>query len=101
MAFNPLYRDAMDELFRHLESQELPKIVHTRLGIALEKPIKLFCIVGKASPAIGKMRTPQIEPGLYASNLLVKLLVAVRTPDWELVAVLLEQAISPIHSESR
>jgi hypothetical protein len=95
MNFNPLYRDAMDELFRRLPD-ELPKIVHTRLGMVLENPIKLLCFVGNAEPALG---TPRIEPGLYASDRLVELVEATRALDWERIAVLLEQSISPAQAE--
>ena len=88
MIFNPLYRDAMDELFRCLPN-ELPKIVHTRLGVVLENPIKLLCFVGNTEPAFG---TARIEPGLYASDRLVELVEAARALDWERIAIILEQS---------
>jgi hypothetical protein len=97
--FNQQYREAMDELFANLEPHELPKIIHTRLGIAMEKPIKLFCLVGEPHPASNwPIGAPRVEPGLYASDLLVELVAATRTLDWEKIGVLLEQAISPAPS---
>jgi hypothetical protein len=93
MLFNPTYREAMDELFANISPHELPQVVHTRLGLVLENPVKLLCFVGNAEPAL---RTPRVETGLYASDRLVELVKATRTLDWERIAVLLEQAISPI-----
>jgi hypothetical protein len=90
--FNPLYAVAMDELFANLKNQELPKVVHARLALVLENPLKLFCCVGHAEPALG---TARVEPALYASDRLVELVAAAKALDWERTAVLLEQAISP------
>jgi hypothetical protein len=64
------------------------------LALVLENPLKLFCFVGNASGALSD-GTAHVEPGLYASDLLVKLLAATRALDWEVIGVLLEQAISP------
>jgi hypothetical protein len=87
------YTSAMDELFVYLQAQKLPKVVHARLGIVLEKPVKLFCLVGEPHPAsYGLISTPHIEPGFYASDLLIKLVAAARALDWKLVAILLEHA---------
>ena len=97
MALSATYEKMMDELFRHLEPHELPKIVHTRLRLVLENPVKLFCLVGDADAAFG---APRIQPGLYASNRLVELVEAARALDWKQVAILLEQAITPVISSS-
>ena len=83
------YTTAMDELFVHLQAQKLPKVVHTHLGIVLQNPVKLMCVVGDSESALGATRP---EPGLYASKVLRKLIQATRTLDWELVAILLEHA---------
>lgn len=85
------YTKAMDELFVHLEAHKLPKIVHALLGATLQNPINLMCLVGNAELAAG---TPRVEAGLYASDLLMKLLVAVRALDWELIANVLAHAVS-------
>jgi len=89
---NPKFNDATEELLRYCETYEPPEIVRTRAVNVFENPTKLFCWVGEAQPALGALR---IEPGLYASDLFVKLLAATRALDWEVVAVVLEQAISP------
>lgn len=90
------YKAAMDELFVHLEAQKLPKIVHALLGATLENPLKLFCWVGDAESATGANR---VVPGLYASDLLVKLLLAVRALNWELAADILAHAVPPVECE--
>jgi hypothetical protein len=92
MAFNPRFETAMDELLQHVELNKPPQVVRERFIVVLQKPLKLFCWVGNAGAALGADR---IEPGLYASDLLVKLLEAVRALDWETVVVILEHAISP------
>ena len=87
------YTQAMDDLFVHLEAQKLPKVVHALLGAVLQNPINLQCIVGHAELASG---APRVEPGLYASKLLKKLLTATRALEWEVVADTLAHAIAPI-----
>lgn len=90
------YKATMDELFVHLQPQKLPKVVHTLLGVTLQNPIKLMCLVGNSELTSG---TPRVESGLYASDLLIELLQAVRALDWELVANCLAHAIPPLESD--
>ena len=90
---HPTFDDATEELLRHFELQEPPEIVRSRAVDVFENPTKLFCWVGDAGLAPG---TTRVEPGLYASNLFVELLVASRALDWERVAIILEQAKSPV-----
>jgi hypothetical protein len=96
-AFVP-YQIAMDELFVHLEAQKLPKVVHSLLGTVLDNPTKLLCVIGNPSPALG---ASHIATGFYASNLLKKLIEAVRALDWELVTILLEHALLPGTKETK
>lgn len=92
---NPTLKDALSELFTKCEANEPPKIVTDLIIAVLQKPLKLFCAVGEISPA-DRIGTPYLEPGLYASDLFVKLLAAARALDWEVVIVILEQALSPL-----
>jgi hypothetical protein len=94
-SFNPTFDATMDELLGHAKAHELPQVVLEGIVAILENPIKLFCWVGEAHPA-GGSGTPSPPPSLYASDLLVKLVGAVRAFDWEVVAVILEQARSPL-----
>jgi hypothetical protein len=89
---NPLFSDALSALFRDCEAYKPPQIILERIVGALEHPIKLFCWVGDTNAAVGATRP---VPGFYASDLLVELMEAVRALDWEIVGILLEQAISP------
>lgn len=93
---NPTFDHAAEELLRHLETHEPPEIVRLRAIDVLQNPTKLLCWVGDAVPG----RTPRVQPGLYATDLFVKLLAACRALDWEVVGVILEQAISPPRTEA-
>jgi hypothetical protein len=90
---NPTFGDATEQLLSLCEALEPPEIIVKCLAILYEKPVKLLCWVGDAEPTGG---TPRVTPGLYASDLFVKLLQAFRALDWEVVAVILEQAKSPV-----
>ena len=92
VGFNPPFRSAMDDLMAEFEANELPEVVSHLVVAVLKKPIKLCCWVGEADLATGASR---IEPGFYASDLLVELLLAVRALNWEVVVRLLEHAVLP------
>jgi hypothetical protein len=86
-----MFHDAMDRLFAALDAGEVPRVIQRPLQVALENSLKLFCAVG--TPETGIARIP---PGIYASDLLVKLIEAVKAYDWKTVSILLEQASSPV-----
>jgi hypothetical protein len=90
--FNPNFEDTLATLWTCSEALELPEIVHQGVIRVLENPGKLFCLVGHAETAVG---ADAPKAGLYASDLFVKLIVALRALDWEVVVILLEQATSP------
>jgi hypothetical protein len=94
---NPSYEEGTLRLLRCLQANEVPEIVLERLALIFEKPVKLLCWVGDVEPAIG---TTRVTPGFYASDLFVELLEAVRALDWEVVAVVLEQASPPNPAET-
>ena len=94
LAWNSL--DASATLIRYCEALELPEIILERLAILSDKLVKLMCWVGEADPTTDP-RTVRMQPGLYASDLFVKLFKAVRALDWELVLVLIEHAQTPLH----
>ena len=84
------YRDAMAELVGRAKSGELPEPVVRALAGLFESPQKLFA--WNPDPALaGLVGTPNIDAGLQASNLLIKLIQAVRALDWEVVIVTCEQ----------
>ena len=92
---NPTLKDALSELFTKCETLEPPEIVTNLIIAVLEKPLKLFCLVGEDS-STERIGTARLSPGLYASDLFVKLLAAVRALQWEVVVIILEQALSPL-----
>lgn len=92
-SFNPTFREAMDELLAGCQAHELPDVVADLVVAVLKQPIKLFCWVGDAEFTAG---APRVAPGFYASDLLVKLLEAVRTLNWEGVIRLLKHALLPL-----
>jgi hypothetical protein len=96
----PTLKVALAQLLADCEAFELPEIVPNLIVAVLQKPLKLFCAVGEVDPADRVVGTMYLEPGLYASNLFVELLAAVRTLQWEVVVVILEQALTPLVSIS-
>lgn len=96
---NPTYHAAMEELFAYFEANKPPQVVLSTFGAVLENPVKLLCGVGNADPS-SRIGTMSVKPGLYASDLLVKLLEAVRARDWKTVVSLFEHASSPPLIES-
>src|ERR1700730_17228512 len=79
-------RDAMDELIGKAEAHELPEEVARALARLFKHPEKLFCWEPDVS-LTSQVRTTNFSQGLQASNLLVKLVLAVRALDWEIVIV--------------
>jgi hypothetical protein len=92
MTFNLLFDDGLAELFANAESHKPPQIIIERIIAVLQNPLKLCCWVGEAMPAT---RTNHPSPGLYASNLFMKLIAAMRALDWEVVLIILEQVAPP------
>lgn len=90
-----LFKDALAQLLAECEAAELPEVIPNLIVAVLQKPLKLFCAVGEVSPA-DRVDTVYLQPGLYASDLFVKLLAAARALQWEVVIVILEQALSPL-----
>jgi hypothetical protein len=93
-AFNPTFKAAMDQLLAIWETEEPPEVCRQFIIPVLQQTTKLFCWVGNAQTADG-VRATGVEAGFYASDLLVKLLSASIALDWEVVAILLEQAMPP------
>ena len=90
-----LYDDAMEALLAHLEAHKPPKVVAEALtAFVRDHHLKLCAWVGDGGSA-GDAGAARVPPGLYASDLLVKLLAAVRAFDWKVVAVLMGHAVSP------
>jgi hypothetical protein len=89
----PSFLDAVAELLACFQAHKPSQIILERTISVIEQPIKLCCWVGEIDPAIG---TARIAPGFYASDLFIKLLKAVRALDWEVVVILLEQAMPPV-----
>lgn len=89
---NILFYNALDELLADCEALKAPQVIIQGIVTVLENPVKLLCWVGDVDPAFG---TARCSPGLYSSDLLIKLMQAVRALNWEVVSVILEQAISP------
>jgi hypothetical protein len=88
-----LFRTTLDELLSECEAHEPPQVVANLIVAVLQKPLKLSCWVGNDGSAVGASR---IDPGFYASDLFVELVQAVRALQWEVVVVILEQALSPL-----
>lgn len=84
------YDDAMEELLGLAKSDVLPpKVIGVLVGI-FEHPIKLFCAEPDIRTADG-VWTVSATSRLQASNLLVKLVLAARALDWEVIVVAAEQ----------
>lgn len=81
-----LYKDALAELIGRAEAQELPEEVVRALARVFEHPQKLFFWEPNDGLASG-ISAPNEPVGLQASDLLVKLVLAVRALDWEVVIV--------------
>lgn len=86
------YADAMEELTRLAKSGELPPEVIWALASIFEHPAKLFCVEPDIQLADG-VWTASPACRLQASNLLVKLVLAVRALDWKAVIVAAEQHV--------
>jgi len=82
------YETAMSELFGLAQSGKLPEPVFRALLSLLANPAKLLCA---ELEVCGTLRTSAPDTRLQASDLLVKLVQAVRTLDWEFVVVAGEQ----------
>lgn len=81
-----LYDDAMEELLARAEAKELPEVVFWALAYFFKTPAKLFCCHLDLDLA-GNVRTSGAETRLEASQLLVKLVLAVRALNWEVILV--------------
>lgn len=84
------YGDAMAELLGLAQSHVLPPEVIRALARIFEHPAKLFCFEPDVCTAVG-VWTAGPACQLQASNLLVKLVLAARALDWEVIIVAAEQ----------
>ena len=84
------YDDAMSELLGLAKSQKLPPEVIGVLARIFEHPAKLFCVEPDVRAA-DSVWTASPTCQLQASELLKKLVFAVRALDWEAVIVAGEQ----------
>src|SRR2546423_1278875 len=84
------YRAALDELIGKAKAQELTEEVVRALARLFDHPEKLFC--WKPDDGLtAQVGAANLSEGLQASDLLVKLVLAVRALDWEVVIVASEQ----------
>lgn len=89
------YQAAMRELFGLANSGELPEPVIGALLSLLQRPEKLFTWHPNANLAAG-VGASDFGGGLQASDLLVKLVEAARTFDWEVIIIAGKQhGVSP------
>lgn len=84
------YRDAMEELIGLTEAKVIPPEVVRALASIFDHPNKLFCCELESGTASG-VSALSSGPRLQASNLLVKLVLAARALDWEVIIVASEQ----------
>jgi hypothetical protein len=84
------YETAMAELLGLAKANVLPPEVIGALARIFEHPVKLFCAEPDVRAADG-VWTMSATSRLQASNLLVKLVLAVRAFDWEVVIVAAKQ----------
>jgi hypothetical protein len=71
----PNFLKSLDELRRLLNAAHVPPGIKDACLCLSEKQTKLFCFVGYPSGAFG---TPNLLPGLHASNFLNELIEAMR-----------------------
>ena len=84
------YGEAMQELVGHAEANELPIEVTRALTSLFKRPEKL--LVWNPDPNLASgVGASNLSFGLQASNLLVKLVLAARALDWEVIIVAGEQ----------
>jgi hypothetical protein len=86
-----LYREKVAELLGLLEGDHVPPRVKLAVPSLSKCHNKLFVMVSKPSPAL---RADYLEPGIYPSDLLCKLVEAIRALEWPQVLVLIHEATS-------
>jgi hypothetical protein len=85
------YREKVAELSRLLDSDHVPPGVKLAVPSLSKCHNKLFVMVSKPSPAL---RADYLEPGIYPSDLLCKLVEAIQALEWPKVLVLVHEATS-------
>jgi len=85
------FREAMTELGRLAGAPDVPREIADALLRLIEHPCKFVWLVKAASPAIGTLDEAAI---LEPSDLLMKLVEAMRAFDWPQVAVLIRSCQS-------
>lgn len=90
-----LFSEAMDELLELCETHKAPAIVTSGIAsLIAQNERKLFCWMGDPLPASGT-EADALPAGLYASDFLEKLVLAVRALDWEVATVLIHSLSPP------
>jgi hypothetical protein len=88
------FSDLMLELRSRVRDEEVPAEVVKATARLAECPQELCCFVLEAHPTAGA-GAPKVSPGFQPSDLLLKLVAALRAAEWEKFVILVHSGLSP------